>query len=355
VTFLPPSTRWSGDKTGSRDDRMKLLHLCLQEATEPLRRVMLPGLVFRDTDGRLRKMHLCLVNWDTDVPEGKDIASCLHGNITARPCTGCLAEAKEQSLCVAGSVNWRSFEGMQNARDQSAKMHRNADTLRGSIAVRQIRNEAMELLGSLSLASVPPFIRRWPFVDGNVHLLLDFHRCFGFERMHNLHLGVGRTICSVISERLAEGDSVSTQLVASRGEPRKFASIRVAVLSATNNLLALTQSTSPMPGARMDFSTAKSSEKLDSLWTKTGLVGMLQAKDMRSVTTVLPFIAALVDRMCGEEAVAPTTRVVAVYTNLCNKITGCYVEGGSGSTLDGFTMACLERWKTTLLPSSPKL
>jgi Plavaka transposase len=85
VAFLPPSTLWSRDKTGSRDDRMKLLHLCLQEATEPLRRVMLPGLVFRDTDGRLRMMHLCLVNWVTDVPEGKDIASCLHGNITVRP------------------------------------------------------------------------------------------------------------------------------------------------------------------------------------------------------------------------------------------------------------------------------
>jgi hypothetical protein len=128
---------------------------------------------------------------------------------------------------MAGSVNWRSFEGMQNARDQSATMHRKADTLRGSIAVRQIRNEAMELLGSLSLASVPTFIRRWPFVDGKVHPLLDFHRCFGFERMHNLHLGVGRTICSMISERLAEGDSVSTQLVsssASQGNLHLFAS-----------------------------------------------------------------------------------------------------------------------------------
>jgi hypothetical protein len=86
---------------------MKLLHLCLQEATEPLPRVMQPGLVFRDTDDRLRKMHLCLLNGVTDVLEGKDIASCLHGNITARPFTGCLAEANEKSLCVAGRVNWR--------------------------------------------------------------------------------------------------------------------------------------------------------------------------------------------------------------------------------------------------------
>jgi hypothetical protein len=327
VAFLPTSTLWSGDKTGSRDDRMTLLHLCLQEATDPLRRVMLPGLTFRDKDGRLRKMHLCLVNWVTDVPEGKDVAGCLHGNVTARPCAGCLVEANEQSSCVVGRVNWRSFESMQNARDHSAKMHRKADTLRGGIAVRQIRNEAKELLGSLSLSSVPPFIRRWPFVDGKVHPLLDFHRCFGFERMHNLHLGVGRTICLMISERLAEGNSVSTQLV----------------LSAANNLLALTQSTSPTPGARIDFSTAKGSEKLDGLWTKTGLVGMLQAKDMKSVTTVLPFVAALVDRMCGEEAAAPTTRVVVAYTNLCHKITGRYAEGDSGSALDGFTMACLDK------------
>jgi hypothetical protein len=96
-------------------------------------------------------------------------------------------------------------------------MSRKADTLRGSIAVKQIRNEAKELLGSLSLSSVPQFIRRWPFVDEKVHPLRDFHRCFGFERMHNLHLGVGRTICSMISERMAEGESVSTQLVSSRG------------------------------------------------------------------------------------------------------------------------------------------
>jgi hypothetical protein len=65
-----------------------------------------------------------------------------------------------------------------------------------------------------------------------------------------------------------------------------------------------------MPGARINFSTAKSSENLGGLWTKNGLASMLQAKDMRSVTTVLPFVAALVDRMCGEEVVAPTTRVV---------------------------------------------
>jgi hypothetical protein len=114
-------------------------------------------------------------------------------------------------------------------------------------------------------------------------------------------------------------------------------------LVSWNNLLTLTQSTRLMPGARINFSTAKSSEKLDSLWTKTGLVGMLQAKDMRSVTTVLPFVAALVDRMCGEEAVAPTTRVFVAYTNLCHKKTGCYVEGDSGSTLDGFTMAFLDK------------
>jgi hypothetical protein len=96
-----------------------------------------------------------------------------------------------------------------------------------------------------------------------------------------------------------------------------------------------------MPGARINFSTAKSSENLDGLWTKNCLVGMLQAKDVRSVTTVLPFVAALVDRMCGEEVVAPTKRVVFSY--FCHKITGCYVQGDSGSTLDGFTMACLDK------------
>jgi hypothetical protein len=59
---------------------------------------------------------------------------------------------------------------------------------------------------------------------------------------------------------------------------------------------------------------------------------------MKSVLTILPFMGALLDRMCGEAEYAPLTEVFSLYANIALSIYVHYNEMGCGfPTEDVFT------------------
>jgi hypothetical protein len=74
------------------------------------------------------------------------------------------------------------------------------------------------------------------------------------------------------------------------------------------------------------------------LFTSTGIIGMVEEKDMKSVLTMLPFMGALLDRMCGEAEYAPLTEVFSLHANIALSIYGHYIEMSCGfPTGDAFT------------------
>ena len=66
----------------------------------------------------------------------------------------------------------------------------------------------------------------------------------------------------------------------------------------------------------MDFSKANYSTRLDGLFVEDGVRGMLEGKDYKTVDMILPFIAAFIDRACGEVSNGPVTTVSVLYADL---------------------------------------
>jgi hypothetical protein len=269
-----------------------MLHKCLSLVLEPIRSKMLCGLLATTRDGTALKVHMVLGTYITDVPEGKDVCCVKHGNRTPMPCAGCKVAAGRLVESLAGQVQWRDSNGMERIRQESLSL------LRDGCSV--LRQRGQEELAKFSLSPVAPFYRDWPFAGGREHRLLAASRYCGFESMHSLASGTLKTLLVAIGARLSNAPLVSATMTTRRGTSRPLSSIKTTALRHLNALLSSTQRESTMPGLRIDFSSSARGSGRDGLFTSTGIIGMVEAKDMKSVLTMLPFMGALLDRMCGE-------------------------------------------------------
>lgn len=64
-----------------------------------------------------------------------------------------------------------------------------------------------------------------------------------------------------------------------------------------------------MRNLRIDFSNRSKGWKYNGFFTESGIVGMLEAKEMKLVDMIFPIVAGFIDRMCGEDSTCPTTRI----------------------------------------------
>lgn len=72
--------------------------------------------------------------------------------------------------------------------------------------------------------------------------------------------------------------------------------IRLGVLHICNPLLGSIKRDEEFLGTCIDFPEGKVTNRLDGIYTITGLRGMLEGKDYRSLETVFPFVAASINR-----------------------------------------------------------
>ena len=80
-----------------------------------------------------------------------------------------------------------------------------------------------------------------------------------------------------------------------------------------NAFLALLEKEYPTTCLHVDFSKAKNSTRLDGLFVEDGVRCMLEGKDYKTVDMIFPFIAAFIDRACGEVSNGPVTTVSVLY------------------------------------------
>jgi hypothetical protein len=73
---------------------------------------------------------------------------------------------------------------------------------------------------------------------------------------------------------------------------------------------------SPCVGLNFDFFKAGTNEFLSGLFTATGIAAMLEAKGLAGVGQVMPFVFALLDRLCGTTAAAPRMTVCVLYQDV---------------------------------------
>jgi hypothetical protein len=89
-----------------------------------------------------------------------------------------------------------------------------------------------------------------------------------------------------------------------------------------------------MPGHRIDFSSSARDSGRGGLFTSTGIIGMVEAKDMKSALTMLPFMGALLDRTCREAEYALLTRFSRCTRTLRRVLKAITLKWIAGSLLE---------------------
>lgn len=239
VAFLPTHVEQSGRSKASRMVKQLVLHKCLRTLMAPVSESMEIGLRMKtcpDESGMfwLIVMHLVLVLYVTDIPEGKDIICVKHSNTTAMPCASCKVSEADQSESV-GTVVWRSFSESCEVRDNANEAIKKANALNGRKGAGKYRQEGEAALNKLSLSPLTPFFGKWKYVDGKINAMLDAHRILGFERMHSV-LGLVSTILTAVVELLGDKTRFSSQLRTKTGSKKSFATVKAGVIEISESI-----------------------------------------------------------------------------------------------------------------------
>ncbi len=162
--------------------------------------------------------------------------------------------------------------------------------------------------------------------------------------MHNIHLGLARMLCDLFQERLMSKTMKTNVIVSRNGDAKKFYQIRTLVLRACNYLLSWCEKYSRETRLRLDFGKQKSQKGLDDFFTSYGVIGMLEEKDLNGIIQVMPFIAAVGDRFCGQQRACPTVTLFVLYVSIGFGILEVDPVGGSrGHRIHNFSEADVKR------------
>ena len=141
------------------------------------------------------------------------------------------------------------------------------------------------------------------------------YRAFGFECLHNLHLGISKTLKQCIMEflgmrRKARGGQVTVVT----SVPSQIQAVRFM-----NDYIAAQQKHYPLPGVHLDFSDQNVDGREDGIIAPSGVCGMIQAKQMFHLELVFPFACACLD-MVYEQSESRITDVQTAYTDMMNTL-----------------------------------
>lgn len=309
VAFLPVDFLNTEQQVGTakmkRNERMSLLHTALKDVFKPLTAVAVAGFPCITSDKIGIHCHFVLANYCCDLPEAKDMLGLKYGSMSKYGCHRCYAENSEMSETIIARP--RNMSDVRECRNESRLILTSSDLPRR-------RKKALECLEGCSLSEYSSFLEDFPF--SNIHSLLDIHNVFSFELLHNIYLGVSKLLKEMASKRLMNA-SLMTTLHNSRNEPKSFLVARPDLINGINHLLACIERENPMKGMRIDLSTPGKGYSYNGVFKQEGLIGMLEARDHRTLDQVMPFIAMFLDRCCGE---VKTTTLFVLYVDMVNRM-----------------------------------
>ena len=108
-----------------------------------------------------------------------------------------------------------------------------------------------------------------------------------------------------------------------------------------NEFLTKVQRTSIVYNLHVDFSKGNIDGKISGLFNEHGLIGMLEAADMKSIDMVSPFLGAIIDRCCAEVVTAPVTGTFTLFIDMIDEI---YER----DRIPGWTDSCLDALSRTI-------
>ena len=287
-----------------RPQKLRLLHLAMDIVLTDICNLGYCGFSCKDSEGRRRRCHPCVVSYCCDLPESKDMSSVKNGNSSERNCHRCLAQTNHFNVLTASN---------HRTGNETERIIREARNLR-----REGKKDCAEkLMDKYSLVDQLPSLLKLPFL--RIHPCLDMHLLFTFEPLHCFHLGISKELKKCMADRL-RSESLTTSNIPNRSgiyKERTFRNSRMTILNGVNRMLSHVQRSSPAKGFRVDFSASCKGESGNGLYGDDGkLIGMLEAKDYKSVDMIFPFIGMFSDRCCGESSIAPCTNLFVEYVDL---------------------------------------
>lgn len=301
VGYLPTDILWEDEEAmiwendledavsgrGSRGSRLRILQGGLEKCLDPLLTQTVTGFVVRDSSGQPMRCHPVLWSYVTDLPEGWDVSSGVHGR-----CSRC--EVRNEDLCsTEPSACKEACEVMTNFEELERELQRCGGRTKKDSKVKTLR----EGMWDKSIAPVRPYLLSLGDNYG-----VDLFKCLRYELMHNIHLGLTRTMLTCMSERLRSNNMVSKEFKFAKAPHnfKKFSTIRTAVLTSLNNSMELMDRQSPFIDFKICFKSNQRTVPLNGLFQDKGIASMLEANDFKRILQVMPFLGATCDRMCGE-------------------------------------------------------
>lgn len=311
VAYLPiafSSTEMEGNYYAERSERLSMVQKTISKVLEPLTSRAEVGFPCQTNDNVKLHCHFAIANYCADIPEAKDMLGILHSNRTTHPCFRCLAGKKELSVFKEHTL--RTLEDTKRMRNTREKALERSRELHEAGRVRKSYvAEANKELVEKSMNSLPCFLEAFPFVG--IAKVLDLYQIYSFEPLHALHIGISKLLKALIYDRLGDKTLASKAL-----GNKLFTTVRSHILTAVNQMLSRFHRESYAPGLYLDLVSKQKGKKMNGLYTEHGLRGFLEAKNMKGIDRVFPFIAAFIDRCCGEKENAPTTKVAVLFTDL---------------------------------------
>ena len=312
VGYLPTNITWESEETklytteledsvggrGSRPSRLRIVHNAMEECLDSVLSKDIAGFEVKDSTGRVLRCHPVLVSYVTDLPEGWDMSSSVSHRCSR--CYTLKSELGSTDLCARKTARtiipfYDKYEGMAQGKAKTAWRK--------------------EMWDKYSLSTTRPYL-----LSLGENYGVDMFKCIRFEVMHNIHLGLTRTLLECMSERLKSKKLRSSEFIVKKsGKKKRFFTIRTTVLRALNVSLELMDRQSPWIDFKVCFTSQKKTKALNGLFQEKGLASMLEARDYSRVLQVMPFLGATVDRMCGEKGT--TTRLCVEYVELVYKLT----------------------------------
>ena len=334
VGYLPTNMSWGPEQAklfitdlddsaagrGSRDSKLRIQNASLEKCLAPLVDATVKGFVVRDSTGQPFRCHPLLWSYVTDLPEGWDVSSSIHHR-----CSRCTVKKRDLG-CTEASP----------AKDVSAAVLF-YDDLERPHSKKRLKQVAKTLKDRQSLNSVRPYLLSLGWNYG-----VDVFRMLRYEVMHNVHLGLTRTLLECMSARLRCSEMTTPEFIVKKtGEKRSFGSVRTSVLRALNHSLQLYERHSPVVDFRIAHRSAKTTKDLNGLFKKDGVASMLEARDYLRILQIMPFLGATCDRLCGEPG--PNARLFTQYVELVMMMTTL------NSLTASFTVPDLDRLKENIV------
>ena len=310
--YLPTNLKWDPEDAkqfstdvedsaagrGSRESKLRIQNASIEKCLGPLLNETVRGIDVRDATGAPFRCHPVLWSYVTDLPEGWDMSSSIHGR-----CSRCTVKKCDLG-CTEASA----------AKDVSTAVMF-YDDLERPHSKKRLKQVANTLKDRLSLNTVRPYLLSLGSNYG-----VDVFRMLRYEKMHNVHLGLTRTLLECMSARLRSSSLTTPELrVKTTGEKKTFGAVRTSVLRALNHSLQLYERHSPVLDFRISHRSQKTTKDLNGLFKKDGVASMLEARDYSRILQMMPFLGATCDRLCGEPGT--TARLFTEYVELVMMMT----------------------------------